>query len=97
MSNNAISISIQVTNSGPKTGRIEEKAATEYAWHGETKERSMHKERSLDPKDLDIPEAPACVAGAAAVVCGWALFCLPGLFSSWQRWPISRLILKVQI
>jgi hypothetical protein len=54
----------------------------------------MRKERLLDPKDLDIPEAPASVAGAAVAVCGWALFCLP---SSWQRWPISRLILKVQI
>lgn len=39
----------------------------------------------------------SAVGGGGIEVCACAAPCLLGRFSSWQRWPISRLILKVTL
>jgi hypothetical protein len=58
-------------------------ASTHAQWYGEMKEgRGDAQGGARVQKDLDIPEALASVAGAAAAVCCWGVFCLLGLFSS---------------
>ena len=77
-----------------EVGRI----ATRTPSHGETKGvGATRKERcgGAKQKIVHIPGAFTGVASRAIAACDCGALGLLGLFSSWQRWPISRLMLTM--
>lgn len=75
-----------------EVGRI----ATRTPSHGEAKGvGATRKERcgGAKQKIVHIPRALTGVASRAIAACDCGALGLLGLFSSWQRWPISRLML----
>lgn len=94
MRENAISVRIWVADYGSDSmWTISRQGRHTYSVARRNEGRRHAQGEAWTKNDLDIPVALTSVAGGGIAVCGCAPVCLLGLFSSWQRWPISRLML----